>query len=185
MTNSSETEPSFGERFVSEAERLGMTLSPAQSDRLRRGSRGQIMVAVERRLPGIPAESLRSLAQRGPEELARELARNNFPQDATDGDGESSATSARSGPALAVGVATAYVVTSLAVVFAPLQGSSLGPGSSFGPSIGLLMLWLLAGIISFPVGLIFAIFRHTRWLGIGMTVGSFLSFVCFSIIAVN
>ncbi len=81
MTKPTETEPSFGDRFVAEAERLGVTPSPAQSDRLRRGSRGQIMVAVEKRLPGLPAESLRSLARRGPEELARELARNTFPQD--------------------------------------------------------------------------------------------------------
>ena len=179
MTNSSETEPSFGGRFVTEAERLGMPLSPAQSDGLRRASRGQIMVAVERRLPGIPAESLRSLAQRGPEELARELARNNFPQDATDGEGESSATPAHPGPALAVGVATAYVVITLAVVLAP---ASAVPGGGLGPGFGQFILLLLADITSFPLGLVLAIFRRTRWLGIGMTVGSCLSFVCCAMI---
>ena len=81
MPKLTEPEPSFADRFVDEVERLGMGISPARRERLRRGSRGQIMVAMENHLSGIPAESLRSLARRGPEELARELARNISPRD--------------------------------------------------------------------------------------------------------
>ena len=81
MTNASAIEPSFGARFVAEAERLGVALSSPQRERLRGASRGQIICAVEKRLPGIRPEILRSLVHRGPEALARELALVNSPRD--------------------------------------------------------------------------------------------------------
>lgn len=74
-------ELSFGARFVAEIERLGVALPSPQRERLRRGSRGQIICAVEKRLPGIRPEILRSLAHRGPEALARELALVNSPRE--------------------------------------------------------------------------------------------------------
>jgi len=69
------SQPAFGARFVAEAERLGVPLSSSQRERLSRGSKGQIMCAVEKRLPAINPELLRLLSRKEPEELARELAR--------------------------------------------------------------------------------------------------------------
>ena len=70
-----QAEGSFGARFVAEAERLGVPLSATQVERLSRGTKGQIMLAVEKRLPSLNPELLRLLSRRGPEELARELSR--------------------------------------------------------------------------------------------------------------
>ena len=67
-------EGSFGARFVAEAQRLGVPLSAAQAERLSRGTKGQIMLAVEKKLPSLNPEILRLLSRRGPEALARELS---------------------------------------------------------------------------------------------------------------
>ncbi len=67
-------ELSFGERFVEEALRLGVHLPSSQADRLRTASRGQIMCAVEKRLPTVHRDLLRAIARKSPEGIARELA---------------------------------------------------------------------------------------------------------------